>query len=160
MIVDFNLLNQNSRVWVFQSTHSIDEKIIPVIKKKIIVFLDKWKSHQKDFKSSFLIKHNTFIIIAADESNLVSGCSIDTLVNFIKELEHTLNLQLLDKMYVKYIFENKIKTDHINDFKILCKNLKKNKKLIVFNNLIKNIFDLKTNWKVDVRDSWHKRYIP
>ena len=63
-------------------------------------------------------------------------------------------------MHVKYIFENKIKTDHINDFKILCKNLKKNKKLIVFNNLIKNIFDLKTNWKVDVRDSWHKRYIP
>ena len=57
----------------------------------------------KSGKSSFEIISNTFIIIAVDENNLVSGCSIDSLVNFVKELENTHDLILLDKFHVKFI---------------------------------------------------------
>ena len=39
---------------------------VEVIKEKISLFLNEWKSHQKDFKSSFEIRYNTFIIVAAD----------------------------------------------------------------------------------------------
>ena len=99
MIVNFKSLEKNSRVWVFQSLDFIDDRLVEEIKEKISSFLSKWKSHQKDFKSSFEIRYNTFIIIAADEGNLVSGCSIDSLINFIKDLENSYELQLLDKCF-------------------------------------------------------------
>ena len=132
MIVNFKSLEKNSRVWVFQSLDFIDDRLVEEIKEKISSFLSKWKSHQKDFKSSFEIRYNTFIIIAADEANLVSGCSIDSLINFIKDLENSYELQLLDKLHVKYIENGKIITQHLNQFKIYCQSLGKKDKLIVF----------------------------
>ena len=140
MFVDFKSLSKDSRVWIFQSIKSIDNQTIEKIKSKMRLFLDDWKSHQINFKSSFEIRNNTFIIIAADESNLVSGCSIDSLVNFIKELESLFDLQLTDKLHIKYIFNDEIQTKHLNDFKILCQSLEKNQELIVFNNLVKTRF--------------------
>ena len=159
MFVNFKSLSKDSRVWIFQSIGFIDDPTIEKINSKLKIFLDDWKSHQMNFKSSFEIRNNTFIIIAADESNLVSGCSIDSLVNFIKELESLFDLQLMDKLHVKYIFNDEIQTKHLNDFKILCQSLEKNQELIVFNNLVKNIFELNHNWNVDIRESWHKKYL-
>ena len=159
MIVNFKSLNKNSRVWIFQSLDFIDDRVVEVIKEKISSFLNEWKSHQKDFKSSFEIRYNTFIIVAADESNLVSGCSIDSLVNFIKNLETSFDLQLLDKLHVKYIEKGEIITKHLNQFKIQCQSLGENENLIVFNNLVKDINELDNDWKVDIRNSWHNRYI-
>ena len=159
MIVNFKSLEKNSRVWVFQSLDFIDDRLVEEIKEKISSFLSKWKSHQKDFKSSFEIRYNTFIIIAADEGNLVSGCSIDSLINFIKDLENSYELQLLDKLHVKYIENGKIITQHLNQFKIYCQGLGKNDNLVVFNNLVKDINELENNWQVNIKDSWHNRFI-
>ena len=159
MFVNFKSLSNDSRVWIFQSIQMIDNTTIEKIKSKLKLFLDNWKSHQMNFKSSFEIRNNTFIIIAADESNLVSGCSIDSLINFIKELESLFDLQLMDKLHVKYTFNNEIQTKHLNDFKILCQSIDKNQELMVFNNLVKNIYELNHNWNVDVRESWHKKYL-
>tara|TARA_B100001109_G_scaffold186403_1_gene153094 strand:- start:636 stop:1118 length:483 start_codon:yes stop_codon:yes gene_type:complete len=159
MIVDFKSLNKNSRIWIFQSVTLIDDCIVEIIKKNLTLFLSEWKSHQNNVKSSFEIRSNTFIIIAADESNLVSGCSIDGLVNFIKELEKLYDLQLLDNFHIKFIKNEEISTLHLNEFKSLAKKLKSDQKLIVFNNLINNIEELENNWKVDIRNSWHKRFL-
>ena len=159
MIVDFKSLNKNSRVWVFQSVTLIDDYVVEKIKKKLTIFLSQWKSHQNYIKSSFEIRNNTFIIIAANENNLVSGCSIDSLMNLVKELENKHDLQLLDKFHVKFIKNEEIKTLHLNDFKILCKKLRSDEKLIVYNNLINNINELENNWKVDIRNSWHNRFL-
>ena len=159
MMVNFNSLNKNSRVWIFQSINSIEQHTIESIKEKLKLFLNEWKSHQNDFESSFEIRYNTFIIIAADESNMVSGCSIDSLINFIRDLENSYKLQLLDKMHVKFIENKSINTMHLNEFKSMCKNLELNQNLIVFNNLVKNIYELETNWEVDIKNSWHKRFI-
>mgnify|MGYP001360061744 FL=1 len=159
MVVDFKSLKKNSRVWVFQSVDYLDNLVVEEIKKKLSLFLNEWKSHQRDFKSSFEIRYNAFIIVAADESNLVSGCSIDSLINFIKDLQSSYELQLLDKLHVKYIENGKIITQHLDQFKIHCQSLGKKDNLIVFNNLVKNINELENNWQVDIRNSWHNRYI-
>ena len=55
MIVDFNSLNKNSRVWVFQSINPLEQHTIKIIKEKLNLFLNEWKSHQNDFWSSFEI---------------------------------------------------------------------------------------------------------
>ena len=80
-------------------------------------------------------------------------------MNFVKELENIHHLQLLDKFHVKFIKNGEIKTLHLNDFKILCKKLESDEKLVVYNNLINNIHELENKWKVDIRNSWHNRFL-
>ncbi len=159
MLVEFTKLDKKSRIWVFQSKDQLDESTYNLIKKKISVFLENWKSHQKSFESSFIIKYKTFVVIAADETNLVSGCSIDSLINFVKSIEDEFEINLLDKLDVKYKIGNDINTANLNDFKKICKNIDINDKLIVFNNLVKNIDDFEKKWEVDIRKSWHKRFL-
>tara|TARA_B000000475_G_scaffold252802_1_gene230687 strand:- start:277 stop:765 length:489 start_codon:yes stop_codon:yes gene_type:complete len=159
MLVEFTKLDKKSRIWVFQSKDQLDESTYNSIKKKISVFLENWKSHQKSFDSSFIIKYKTFIVVAADETNLVSGCSIDSLINFVKSIEDEFEINLLDKLDVKYKIGNDINTANLNDFKKICKNIDINDKLIVFNNLVKNIDDFEKKWEVDIRKSWHKRFL-
>ena len=48
MIVNFKSLNKNSRVWIFQSLDFIDDRLVEVIKEKISLFLNEWKSHQNN----------------------------------------------------------------------------------------------------------------
>ena len=159
MLVEFTKLDKKSRIWVFQSKDQLDESTYNLIKKKISVFLENWKSHQKNFESSFIIKYKTFVVIAADETNLVSGCSIDSLINFVKSIEDEFEINLLDKLDVKYKIGNDINTANLNEFKKICKNIDINDKLIVFNNLVKNIDDFEKKWEVDIRESWHKRFL-
>ena len=159
MLVEFTKLDKKSRIWVFQSKDQLDESTYNLIKKKISVFLENWKSHQKSFESSFIIKYKTFVVIAADETNLVSGCSIDSLINFVKSIEDEFEINLLDKLDVKYKIGDDINTANLNEFKKICKNIDINDKLIVFNNLVKNIDDFEKKWEVDIRKSWHKRFL-
>ena len=159
MLVEFTKLDKKSRIWIFQSKNQLDEAKYNSIKKKISVFLENWKSHQKSFESSFIIKYKTFVVIAADETNLVSGCSIDSLINFVKSVEDEFEINLLDKLDVKYKIGNDINTANLNEFKKICKNIDINDKLIVFNNLVKNIDDFEKKWEVDIRKSWHKRFL-
>ena len=159
MLVEFTKLDKKSRIWVFQSKDQLDESTYNLIKKKISVFLENWKSHQKSFESSFIIKYKTFVVIAADETNLVSGCSIDSLINFVKSIEDEFEINLLDKLDVKYKIGNDINTANLNEFKKICENIGINDELIVFNNLVKNIDDFEKNWEVDIRKSWHKRFL-
>ena len=159
MLVEFTKLDKKSRIWVFQSKDQLDESTYNLIKKKISVFLENWKSHQKNFESSFIIKYKTFVVIAADETNLVSGCSIDSLINFVKSIEDEFEINLLDKLDVKYKIGDDINTANLNEFKKICKNIDINDKLIVFNNLVKNIDDFEKKWEVDIRKSWHKRFL-
>ena len=159
MLVEFTKLDKKSRIWVFQSKDQLDESTYNLIKKKISVFLENWKSHQKSFESSFIIKYKTFVVIAADETNLVSGCSIDSLINFVKSIEDEFEINLLDKLDVKYKIGDDINTANLNEFKKICKNIDINDKLIVFNNLVKNIDDFEKKWEVDIRKGWHKRFL-
>ena len=159
MLVEFTKLDKKSRIWVFQSKDQLDESTYNLIKKKISVFLENWKSHQKSFDSSFIIKYKTFVVIAADETNLVSGCSIDSLINFVKSIEDEFGINLLDKLDVKYKIGDDINTANLNEFKKICGNIDINDELIVFNNLVKNIDDFEKNWEVDIRKSWHKRFL-
>lgn len=159
MLVEFSKLNKNSRIWIFQSVNEFSESTTELIKKEINTFLENWESHQKKFESSVIIKYNTFIIVAADDTNIVSGCSIDSLIKFIKSLEKKYEIELLDKLNIKYRNEENIDTAELNDFKKICKNLNENQELIVFNNLVSNIHEFEKNWEVDIRISWHKRFL-
>ena len=160
MLVDFNTLPDESRVWIYQANRSFSEIEISEIEQKLNTFIEAWTAHGQDLQAGFIVKYKRFIVIALNQDlNAATGCSIDASVHFIQELEKEYNVDLMDKMNVSYKQGEFIAHKSLLDFKKMAKQKAVSKKTIVFNNLVTNIAEFKENWEVPASESWHNRFL-
>ncbi len=160
MLVDFDTLPEESRVWIYQANRSLTEDEIGEITSKLEMFIEAWTAHGKDLQAGFKIVYKRFIILALNQNlNMATGCSIDASVHFIQELEKEYNVDLMDKMNVSFKQGEFIAYKPLMDFKTMAKNKSVSKNTIVFNNLVTNIAEFKENWEVPASESWHSRFI-
>lgn len=160
MFTQYKNLPDNSRVWIYQSDKVFTEKDIEFISAKAVEFINQWTRHGEDLKGSFTIKYNQFLVLAVDESyNSISGCSIDSSVRFIKELENELKLDLMNKMNITFKDNKNINLVKMSDFQQFAKDKKVTSETIVFNNMVATKEDFESNWEVPAKESWHKRFL-
>jgi hypothetical protein len=160
MLVDFNTLTEESRVWIYQSNRSFTDGEISEIESKLDTFIENWTAHGSDLQSGYIIKYKRFIVIALNqELNKATGCSIDASVHFIQQLEKTYEVDLMDKMNVSYKQGDFIAYKTLLDFKKMAKEKAVSKNTIVFNNLVTNIAEFNDNWEVPASESWHSRFL-
>ncbi|CAM1362854.1 ABC transporter ATPase [Tenacibaculum soleae] len=160
MFTEYNNLPNNSRVWIYQADREFSIEEVEYICAKAILFIDNWTRHGDDLKGSFTIKYNQFLVLGVDEGfNNVSGCSIDSSVRFIQELEKELRIDLMNKMNVSFKDGENINVVKLPDFQQLIKDKKITSKTTVFNNMVNTKEDFETNWEVTADKSWHKRFL-
>ena len=160
MFTQYKNLPNNSRVWIYQSDREFSIEEIEHISAKALLFIDQWTRHGDDLKGSFTIKYNQFLVLAVDEGfNNVSGCSIDSSVRFVQELEKELQLDLMNKMNVSFKDNDNINIVKLADFQQYAKDKKINSETIVFNNMVNTKEDFETKWEVPANQSWHKRFL-
>ena len=103
MLVEFNTLPEDSRIWIYQANRSFSETELEAIKEKLNIFITNWTAHGSDLNAGFDIRYKRFIILAVDQdSQAATGCSIDASVHFIQQLEKEYGVDLMDKMNVSY----------------------------------------------------------
>jgi len=159
MLVDFNTLPEDSRVWIYQCNRSFSTEELQDIQSELESFILKWTAHGKGLQAAFQIKYKRFIVIALDQSvNAATGCSIDASVRFIQGLEEKYQVDLLDKMNVSYKQGEFIAYKNLKDFRKMIKNRSVNAQTIVFNNLVSNVQEFQENWEVPASESWHGRF--
>ena len=158
MLVDFKLLSDSSKLWVFQSDKIISPSNQKILINEISPFLTDWSSHGAEIKSSFEIRYDLFLIISVDEEiNSASGCSIDKLTKFIIQISNEIGVDFFNRLNVAYKSDSKkINLISLSDFKTLISEGKINEESIVFNNLIKTKKDYIEQWEVQLKNSWHK----
>lgn len=160
MIVDYNLLPDTSRVWVYQANRAFTAQEITIIEEHATEFIDAWTRHGDDLKGGFTVKYNQFIVLAVDESFAnVSGCSIDASVRFVKKIEDLLSVDLMNKLNVSFKDGENINIVSLADFQNYAKAQKITGETIVFNNMIQSKLDLETQWEVPAKLSWHQRFL-
>ncbi|TSE05768.1 ABC transporter ATPase [Aquimarina algiphila] len=160
MLVEFNDLPETSRVWIYQANRSFTQEEQKEVEKKLKEFLTQWTAHGADLKSGYEIKYKRFITIGLDQGmNAATGCSIDASVHFILELERAYDVDLMDKMNVSFKQGEFVAYKSLTDFKKMAKNRSVSPNTIVFNNLVTNIAEYRTNWEVPAKDSWHNRFL-
>ena len=109
MLVDFNTIADQSRIWIYAAEHKLTNNQENYILDYISVHLQNWEAHKVPLTAGVTILENHFIIIALDESkNGASGCSIDTLQNKIQNLEKDLSISLLNRLNVFCRIDDKI----------------------------------------------------
>lgn len=160
MLVDFNTLPEESRVWIYQANRSFTDEELSEIQSKLDVFIENWTAHGSDLQSGYTIKYKRFIIIGLNQNlNKATGCSIDASVYFIQQLEKEYKVDLMDKMNVSYKQGEYVAYKSLADFRKMAKDKAVSKSTIVFNNLVNNIAEFNEHWEVPASESWHSRFI-
>lgn len=160
MLVDFNTLPEESRIWIYQANRSFSEEELEEIQSKLDVFIENWTAHGSDLQAGYIIKYKRFIVIGVNQQlSKASGCSIDASVRFIQQLEKEYQVDLMDKMNVSYKQGDFVAYKTLLEFKKMAKEKAVSKNTIVFNNLVTNIAEFNENWEVPASESWHSRFI-
>lgn len=159
MLVPFDQLPAESRIWIYQSNRKFTEEETESMSQNIAAFLSQWTAHGADLEAGYEIRHQRFIVIGLNQTNAsASGCSIDASVHFIQQLENQFQVDLLDKMNVTFYSGEHIAYKPLPDFKAMVKSGAVSKNTIVFNNLVTNKLEYLENWEVPASDSWHSRF--
>ncbi|MFD2727586.1 ABC transporter ATPase [Hyunsoonleella rubra] len=160
MLVDFNTLPDDARVWIYQANRSFTPEEIEEIESRLAEFIENWTAHGADLKAGYTIKYKRFIVIGLNQQlNSATGCSIDASVNFIQQLEKDFNVDLMDKMNVSYKQGEFVAYKSLTDFRKMAKDKAVSKNTVVFNNLVASIAEFKENWEVPASESWHGRFL-
>ena len=160
MIVEFDIIPKESRIWIYQSESDFTQFDIEIIEKKSEFFLDKWMAHNKELQSSFRILNNRFLVIAVNEEfNPIGGCSIDFSLQLIKDISNTIGIDLLNRLVVNYKLDNRIESLSLSDLKNKIKDGAFSPETIIFNTAINYKSELFNNFEIDIRSSWLSKFI-
>ena len=130
-----------------------------MINERVHSFCEQWAAHGTALLSSFEIFFDQFIVLAVDESqHLPSGCSIDSSVSLIRELQSQIGIDLLDRSNIAIRQNDKTKIFRLSAIKPAVENGEIHPEDLVYNNLVPNISELRDNWLIPARDSWMKRF--
>ena len=163
MYIPFQELPASSRVWIYQSNRDFTEAEELKITEWLGAFVQGWQAHGADLQASYQIKYSRFIIIGANEEfHAPSGCSIDSSVAIIRQIEQQLNVSLLDRSQVAYkSSEGTIKTVGLPQLKTaIVDEMEILPETKVFNNMITTLNELNTKWEVPAQDTWILKYFP
>lgn len=159
MVLDFKNLPGDSRVWIYQSDRAFTNEEVIQIEDKLKLFVAGWTHHGDALNGASLVKYNQFILLGIDENTKgASGCSIDSSVFFIKQIEKQFKVQLLDRMHTAFKLNDTIEVVSLAEFKDLVNDHKIMEDTVVFNNLVATKAEFDTQWEVSAKQSWHKRY--
>ena len=140
----FEHLNENSRVWIYQSDRIFKDEEILFLNSELKTFVAQWAAHGSQLFGDHLVFQKRFIILCVDESQSnASGCSIDSSVRVIKALGKELSVDFFSRMNVYIEKDGLIKYVHISE-------VKENKGWKIFNPMITNLKELRENWFIPV----------
>lgn len=159
MLVPFKNLPETARIWIYQSNRSFTEQEVQETGQKLSAFLEHWTAHGAELEAAYEIRYRRFIIIGLNQQvSAASGCSIDTSVHCIQQLEKDYEVDLLDKMNVSFRQNDAIVYQTLKEFRKSVKQKAVTKDTVVFNNLAANKEEYQTSWEVPAAESWHGRF--
>jgi hypothetical protein len=154
-------LSPKSRIWIYQTSRKLNQQEEFTIVETLKSFCDQWVAHGSELKTSFRIDHHRFVLLTVDEqAGGASGCSIDSSVRVLKELEQKLKLDFFDRSEIAFWQNDEVVTYPLNQLKNLFADGRLNHDSETFNTLAATLGDWNENSRMSVANSWLKRYLP
>lgn len=153
--------DNNSRVWVYQSNRAFTITETLRLAEALENFAKEWNSHGSPVKGYANLFFGQFIIIMADETHVkIGGCSTDSSLGFIKNIQQDYNVQLLDRQMLAFIIKEKIHLLLLSQVNYSIENDFITSDTLYFNNTILTKKELLNNWIIPLKDSWLAARIP
>lgn len=150
-------LDLSSRVWIYQSGRPFSPGEVLEIENMLKVFVGSWNSHGVKVKGWANLFYGQFIILMADETaSGVSGCSTDSSVRLMKEIEQKFQVQLFDRLLLAFLIKEKVQLLSLSQLGSAMANQHISSESLYFNNTIQTRKELENNWIIPLKDSWLK----
>jgi len=150
----------DSRVWIYQCSRlfSIGEAL--EVEELLKEFILRWNSHGVPVKGEAHLFFGQFIILLADETAMgVSGCSTDSSVRLIKDIEEKFGINMFDRTTLAFVVKDKVQLLPMTQLQYAIDNGFIDGETLYFNNLVQSKEDLENKWIIPVKDSWLKSRI-
>ena len=152
--------DENSRVWIYQSNRlfSITEAL--AIEQILNDFVSTWKSHGATVKGFASLLFGQFVIFMADErASGVSGCSTDSSVRIVKQIEKDFGVDMFNRQNLAFIVKDKIQMLPLAQLDYALENNFISDQTIYFNNLASTKNALENKWMLPIKESWLVKYL-
>ncbi len=154
-----HLLNNNfhsdSKVWVYQSSRLFSLNEALEIEELLKEFTAQWKSHGTPVKGETHLFFGRFIVLIADETATgVSGCSTDSSVRLVKDIEQRFKVNMFDRTTLAFIINDKVDLLPMAHLQHAIDNGFINLETLYFNNLVQTKEELESLWIIHIKDSW------
>ncbi|MDB5229379.1 MAG: hypothetical protein JWN76_184 [Chitinophagaceae bacterium] len=150
-----------SRVWVYQSSRLFTMGEAFEIETILEDFLSSWNAHGAPVKGYANLLFGQFVILMADEDKTaVSGCSTDTSVRMIKNIEEQFKVNMFDRQTLAFIIKEKIQLLPLSQLNYAVENNFVNADTLYFNNTVLTKEELLNKWIIPVKESWLAKKLP
>ncbi len=148
-----------NRVWTFIISKALSDNELSLIINAGTKFVNSWTAHEQKLTASFEIYKNRIIVVKVNEEVTgASGCSIDKLTHFIKQIETEFKVELLNRLLVAYKNGNEISVVHSSKIKELLQTNSIEENTIVYNTAVSNQNELQ-NWEQPLKNTWLSKYL-
>jgi len=152
--------SSDSRVWIYQSNRLFTISEALEIEDMLKAFTGSWVSHGVPVKAAGYLFFGQFIILMADErATGVSGCSTDSSVRLIKDIEQCFGVNMFDRTTLAFVVKDKVELLPLSQLQYAFENGFINSDTLYFNNIVQTKEELENNWIVPIRNSWLIRKI-
>ena len=154
MLVDFNNISNDSRIWIYASPRKLSNDQQNYITNFLSNHIQNWEAHKVPLTAAVTILENHFIVIALDEGiNNASGCSIDTLQHKIQELEEYLLVSLTNRLNIYCLLDGIIECVSSSKLAVIA-----NKETLFYDLTIQKKSDLSSYLK-PIKKGWCSRLV-
>ncbi len=144
-----------SRVWIYQCNRLFSLSEAFEVEDILKLFTGSWLSHGTPVKGAAYLFFGQFIVLMADETaSGVSGCSTDTSVRLIKEIELRFGVTLFDRLSLAFVVKDKVELLPLSQLPYAAENGFINGDTLFFNNVVQTKEELENSWIIPVKESW------
>ena len=145
----------NSRVWIYQSSRLFFISEALEIEPMLQDFVKKWNSHGIPVKGYANLFYGRFLIFMADErATGVSGCSTDSSVRLVKDIEKKFNVNMFDRQMLSFFIKDKVEQLPFSQISYGIENNFIGPDTLMFDNTVLTKKALEEHWIAPVRNTW------
>src|SRR5687768_1259103 len=138
-----NLLDKqfalSSRVWIYQCNRLLSMSEALTIEEMLSEFIKKWNSHGTPVKGEAHLFFGQFIVLIADETATgVSGCSTDSSVRLMKDIEQRFVVNLFDRTSLAFLVKDKVQLIPLSQLQYAVDNGFIDLDTLYFNNIVQS----------------------
>lgn len=150
----------SSKVWIYQANRLFTVSEAFDLEDMLTAFTKKWNSHGNAVHGFANLFFGKFIVFMADETaTMVSGCSIDSSVDLVRQVEKNFGVEMFDRQLLNFLIKDKLEQIPLSQFDYAMNNGLVSPQTLYFNNTVLNKTQWENEWIIPVEKSWLNKKI-
>ncbi|MDH4473604.1 MAG: hypothetical protein QE487_13425 [Fluviicola sp.] len=151
--MELDLFPDDARIWVFTADRAVSSTEQQALAAPVLAFLEQWATHGKALTATGVWLNAFQLAIVLDQSKVgASGCSIDALTRFMREIGTNYQIDWFNRMNMLIEEQGTVQRIPFTD-------LKNYPNALLFDPLVETLGDIRGNWPVPVDASRYKGMI-